>query len=340
MNGSDGFRSGWLALPFAAGLTFALLFVLVMTTALWAPRPHDIPVGLVAPEPAAARVWSALAARAPGAFSVHRYDSQARAEQAIDDREVYGAFVVDRQGAHLLLASAAGVAATAVIKSAFVGAAAAAHLPLTVQDLRPLPPGDPNGSLPFLLLLPLILASILASVLGAIIAGSRLVPVRLGLMVAYSAAVGLGATVVVQLVTGALGDVTRLGGVFWEVAGVTSLFVLALAGTITCLHRWLGMAGVALAVGVLLLLGVPTSGAFANYEFLPDVYRWLSQLLPPGAAVTALRSVLWFGGAAVAWPLMVLGLWAGGSLLLILLRQAVQALPVPARLHRRPRPAS
>ena len=107
---------------------------------------------------------------------------------------------------------------------------------------------------------------------------------------------------------------------------MTSLFVLAMAGTITCLHRWLGMAGLALAVGVLLMLGVPTSGAFANYEFLPDGYRWLSQLLPTGAAV--------------AGPLTVLGVWAGGSLLLILLRQAVGALPVPARLHRRPRPAS
>src|SRR5215471_14250046 len=157
MNGTDGYRSRWLALPFAAGLSFALLFVLVMTTALWAPSPHGIPVGLVGPEAAADRVQSGLAARAPGAFSVHRYESQARAEQAIDGREVYGAFVVDRQGAHLLLASAAGVAATAVIRSAFTAAAAGAHLPLTVQDLKPLPAGDPNGALPFLLLLPLVL---------------------------------------------------------------------------------------------------------------------------------------------------------------------------------------
>lgn len=43
-----------------------------------------------------------------GAFDVHRYDDEATARTAIEERAVYGAVVVTGRGLRLLTASAAG----------------------------------------------------------------------------------------------------------------------------------------------------------------------------------------------------------------------------------------
>jgi hypothetical protein len=51
-------------------------------------------------------------------------------------------------------------------------------------------------------------------------------------------------------------------------------------------------------------------------EMLPTGWGTLGQLLPPGAAGTALRSVSFFDGAGAARPLAVLGCWLLAGLLL------------------------
>jgi hypothetical protein len=316
-----------LAVPFAVGLVFALVFVFLMTSALHAPAPHGIHVGLVAPAPIADRIESGLAARAPGAFALHRYGSDHAARQAIDDRQEDAAFVVQGGQATLLLAGATGTATTTVVRAAFTGVAGGAHLPLTVQDVKPLPATDPGGTLAVLLLIPLILASVIASILGIVIAGSRWVVARLGLLVAYAAAVGFGTTLIVDLVAGGL------SGSIGAVTGVTALFVLAMAGAVLCLHRLLGAPGAVLAIVVVLMLGIPASGAFASAQFLPDFYRVISPLLPAGAAVSALRDVFYFGGNGAGWPLTVLACWAGGSMVLILIREATARAALGAVAH-------
>ena len=47
-----------------------------------------------------------------------------------------------------------------------------------------------------------------------------------------------------------------------------------------------------------------------TYEFEPGFYGALSQLLPPGAALTAVRNVQYFDWAATLAPLLVLAAWA------------------------------
>jgi hypothetical protein len=56
-----------------------------------------------------------------------------------------------------------------------------------------------------------------------------------------------------------------------------------------------------------------------TYQFEPGFYGAVSQLLPPGAALTAVRNVQYFDGAATLVPLLTLGAWAVGGLLLGLL---------------------
>jgi hypothetical protein len=306
-----------LPAPFGIGLVFALVFVLVLTTASRSPQPHHLPVGLVAPAPVADRIQTALSAHAPGSFDVHRYGTEAAARQAVRNHREDGALVVAGPSARVVLASADGPATTAALRAVLSGIAGAAHLDVTVEDVRPLPSTDPAGTLASLLLIPLILAGLLGGVSGLLAPSSRM-RARLGLLFAYAAAVGAGVTLTVRLVEGGL------PADLWTISGLTGLFVLAMGATVMCLQRLAGLAGVGLAVLTLLVLGLPTAGVFAPPEFLPYFYRALSQNLPPGAAVTALRDALYFGGAGLARPLTVLSIWAAAGVVLTVLADLVR----------------
>lgn len=320
-------RAAALLAPFGIGLVFAVLFVLSMTTATKSLHPHDLPIGLVAPTPVADRVESSLDTHAPGAFAIHRYNSETEARAAVRDNREYGAFVLTARGARLLLAGAHGAATTTVIRAAFTGVAAGTHVPLTVQDVRPMPSSDSNGTLAGVLLIPLILASLVAAVLGFLLAPWVPAAARVGLIMAYAVIVGLSVTLTAEVVEGGL------SANFLEVSAVPALFVLTMATTVAWLQRIAGAAGTGIAVLLLLVLGVPAAGVFAPAEFLPDFYRLLSTYLPTAAGETLIRDVLYLGGDGAAFPITVLSIWAGTGIVLMLLADLV--LP-RGRARRRP----
>jgi nucleotide-binding universal stress UspA family protein len=68
---------------------------------------------------------------------------------------------------------------------------------------------------------------------------------------------------------------------------------------------------VAIAVLVFLVLGLPVSGGPANLAlFGPGFLRVLHPALPLGAAASALRDAVYFGGYGTAGPLWALSVWA------------------------------
>jgi hypothetical protein len=82
----------------------------------------------------------------------------------------------------------------------------------------------------------------------------------------------------------------------------------------------------------MMLLGNPLSGMTSAPEMLPNGWSTLGQLLPPGAAGTALRSVSFFDGAGAARPLVVLACWLVGGLALCALGSLrTRGRAVPAR---------
>ena len=66
--------------------------------------------------------------------------------------------------------------------------------------------------------------------------------------------------------------------------------------------------GMPTAIGVILFLviGNPASGGSSAPELLPGFWRTLSQILPPGAAVTSMRDVVYFHGHGSSHALIVL----------------------------------
>jgi hypothetical protein len=71
-----------------------------------------------------------------------------------------------------------------------------------------------------------------------------------------------------------------------------------------------GAGGVAIGAVMFLVIGNPASGGSSAPELLPGFWRDLSQLLPPGAATTAMRDVVYFHGHGMTNALLVLCLWA------------------------------
>jgi hypothetical protein len=121
------------------------IFITCFIGGLHAPGPRSVPLGLVGPPAAASRVGSALSHEVAGAFTVSSYPTPAAARGAIGDRRIDAALVPGPAVQHLLVASAVSEAETVAITKVFGAAAARAHVPLAVQNIRPLHSGDPQG---------------------------------------------------------------------------------------------------------------------------------------------------------------------------------------------------
>jgi hypothetical protein len=71
-----------------------------------------------------------------------------------------------------------------------------------------------------------------------------------------------------------------------------------------------GIAGTAIGAVLFLVIGNPASGGSSAPELLPGFWRTLSQILPPGAAVTSMRDVVYFDGHGSSHALIVLAGYA------------------------------
>jgi hypothetical protein len=119
---------------------------------------------------------------------------------------------------------------------------------------------------------------------------------------------GISAGLVAAFVTNVL--VGAFHGHFLAIWGLAALYVLALGLPIVAFQLFLGVAGVAVGAVMFLVIGNPASGGSSAPELLPGFWRLLSQLLPPGAATTAMRDVVYFHGHGMANALIVLGTYA------------------------------
>lgn len=294
--------------------------------------PHQVPLGVVAPPAVAEQVGGQLGQGAgEDAFEVTPLADRAAAEQAIADREVYGAIVLGPDGGEMLTASAASPAVAQALTQLAANVPAQAGGPLTVTELAPLSPDDPRGTGFTTAVLPLVIAGIISGAVSAIVVkGGR----------GRSLVTLLSLTVVAGLVLAAVSQLWlgSLEGSYWANAGVLALGAAAVGSVALGLVRLIGVPGVALTALIMVLLGSPLSGAATGPEMLPAGWGALGQLLPPGATATALRSVAWFDGAGAGPAFLVLGCWVAVGVLLCLLpaRSRASQATRATRAHRAP----
>ena len=296
----------------------AAVFALVSSNvaANHSPKPHDLPIGIVGSpvvtDPAAAELGRA----APGAFKVHAYQSLTAAKTAVLHRSVYGAFQ-PVPSAVLLTASAASPAVAVLLQRTFAGVTGRSGRALAVHDVVPLPASDSSGATTFSAILSLIIAGLAGTTM--VYALTRHRPEAFRLLV--TAALGVGAGLITALVTNVL--VGAFPDHFFAVWGVATLFVLALGMPIAAFQVIFGIAGTAIGAILFLVIGNPASGGSSAPELLPGFWRTLSQILPPGAAVTSMRDVVYFHGHGSTHALIVLALYAvlGTGVAMIAYRQ-------------------
>lgn len=292
-------------------LVIAFVGVLVVVFALvgsnvaanHAPKPHHVPVGIIGTAPEVGAVAGSVERRAPGAYQIHAYSSLAAAQTAILHRVIYGA-LRPAQSPLLLLASAASPAVSALLQQTVAAKARTEGNTLVVRDLVPLPSSDSRGATSFSMILSLIITAIMGSAVIYLLGQHRPPPQRLAAMVALGISAGLVAAFVTNVAIGAF------PGHFLAVWGVATLFYLALGMPIGAFQVLVGAGGVGIGAVMFLVIGNPASGGSSAPELLPGFWRDLSQLLPPGAATTAMRDVVYFHGHGMAYALLVLCLWA------------------------------
>ena len=308
---SDGTSPRRSLSPDDRKLLVASLGVLVLVFALvssnvaanHSPKPHSLPIGIVGTPAAAGAAGAQLARAAPGAFDVHAYRSLATARTAVLHRSVYGAFQPVPLPV-LLVADAASPPVAVLLQRTFGTVASRSGRALAVHDLVPLPSSDSTGATTTSAVFSLIIAGLLGTTIIFTLTRHRPEKVR----VLVTVALGVGAGLITALVTSVL--VGAFPDHFFQVWGVATLFVLAIGLPIAAFQVIFGIPGTAIGAILFLVIGNPASGGSSAPELLPGFWRALSQILPPGAAVTSMRDVVYFNGHGSSHALIVLAVYA------------------------------
>jgi hypothetical protein len=283
----------------------ALIFALVYSNvaANHAPKPRGVPIGVIASPQALNSVALALGPGTAEAYRIHGYSSVQAARIAILNRAIYGAFRPSPSPL-LLVASAASPAVSALLTRTFTGVAHRQGQDLAVRELAPLPSTDPAGATGFSALLSLLLAGTMGSSIIYLLGRHRPPAARL----AAAVGLGIGAGLLTALITNVI--VGAFTSRFLAVWGIATLFAIAISLPISAFQALLGNGGTAIGAIMFLVIGNPASGGASAPELLPAPWREVSQLLPPGAAATAIRDAVYFQGHRLTHALLVLGLYA------------------------------
>src|SRR5688500_10612967 len=176
--------------PAAAILAIPLVVAVILTLFAWPAsrmEPRELPIGVAGPAVPAQQIEQRLAQR-EGAFELRRYATEGGAREAIEQREIYGAFVATPSGPKVMTASAASASVAQLLDHAAAEAAGPGGRAVPVEDVVAAQPA--TASLPSSVL-PLVIAGLLTGIAAATLASGALR--RTGLLLAGSLLTGLTA---------------------------------------------------------------------------------------------------------------------------------------------------
>jgi hypothetical protein len=303
-----------VALVLLPALVLTLAFSFSYVGAFHDPTPHQVPVAVIGP-PAVATQLNEL----PGdPLDARQAPSRPDALSQIDDRDVYGAF--DAAANRLFVASAANRATAVALEATFNRVAAAQGLPaVRVVDVKPLPAKDPNGTAAFYSMIAWVFGGYIAATLIGLIGSPRSrstqrAGARLGALAGYSVLAGILSVLLLRVCF----DV--FAGHVVALSAIAILTIFASGAATAGIQAALGPAGTGLVILAFVILGNPASGGPFARPLLPGFWSTLGGVLPPGASVDLARSALFFDGARITGPILVLVGWAAlGTLLALVL---------------------
>ena len=268
----------------------------------------DLPLAIAGPPQATNRITSALGAKAPGSFETTTYEQPDQARQAVKDRKAVGAIAVGTHGITVMTASGAGTPYVQLLKGIGAGLEATGQH-VTYEDLAPMTNEDPTGVTITSLALPLAFGGNVSAVL--LITLLRKSPwLRMLGAALMSVASGLAITALLQF------GFRTIDGGFWMTTGALTLGIAAISLTVIGAKDLLGYPGLGLGGFLILFISNPLSGIATGPQWLPAPWGEIGQLMPIGAAGTAMRSAVFFNGAGAGRAVIVLTCWALAGLVM------------------------
>jgi hypothetical protein len=294
-------------------LVLQLAFILSCIGALHAPRPHRIPVIVVAPQDVSRQVADQLNAIPGQPLQASASDDVRVALASLRAGQAAGVYVVSAADIHdfAAVASAAGPSVASAVEDLFDTAAKVHGRTVSVHDAVPLDAGDAGGITGFYL----VIGWVVGGCLFAVVVGAAVW--RLAAALGYALASGIGGAVIADILLGAI------DGHFWQVAGIGVLVTLSAATATLALQTRFRLVGIGLAAVIFVILGVPSAGGASPPPLLPPFWRAIGGVLPNGAGTDAIRRIVYFDANGLTHPIVVLAVWiVAGVVLTVVLRNS------------------
>jgi hypothetical protein len=284
----------------AIALVSGSLFLTTYSLALGDPVPHRIDAALIGDRREHPNVVAEVERVARGAL-VFRQLSLANALHAMDEQQIYAALDLTSSRPTLYVASAAGASVARVLERIY-----AVNPAVRVVDRHPLASNDPNGLDIFYLMLVATIVGFVTIFQVRAAAGNLEERHHIRFVVGL-AIVG---ALVLTFVDGPL--LHRPAAVYPEEWGILAAQLLAVASFASLMSVLIGRWAILPTWLFFVILGNASSGGAVAPPLLPQPFSFLSQWLPSGATVTALRNAIYFRDFQHVRALAVLAVWAIG----------------------------
>ncbi|WP_211840449.1 carboxypeptidase regulatory-like domain-containing protein [Saccharopolyspora hirsuta] len=296
----------------ASALWFPMFFIVGFMVCyllpFHAPAPHDMPVAVVG-EQAAQQLGAAFEQKMPGGVDVAAVPDVQGARDAITQRDAVAAY--DPVRGELFYAKANGSALLMVLQQLFTPVASATGHHLVLTDLAPSAPGDVMGTGLFYCLLALN------------------IPPYITVMMLLRAALSTRQKLLALVGVGAFGSVVcYFAALSMEVIHAEPVLILigflltqAVAWTTFGLVPFVKQFIPGVAMGVFVLLSMPSSSGAIPKELVPPFFQSLHRFLPLGQAVDSMRGILYFNGAGALPAVLGLCAWCAFGVALVVFNQ-------------------
>lgn len=310
-----------LVLGAVAILLLAMAMLTSYSSAFGNPTPNNIHLAVTGD------AGTIVALEQQGALDLTVVATEAEAQAAVRDRDADGAVVLPTPGTGAgvitYIASGGGRGVSQAVSG--IGSTIAQKLNATneTMDLAPLGKNDPVGSIEFYAILfaglgAALGATVFGRILGTVDTSTKFVE-RSIVLVAYS---GILAGLITLWIDSALDAVTVDPGAVFAVLWLTGV---AIGGAVTGVAALGGTIAALATTLALVILGNTSSGGPLGIHVLNDFFQTLYYVFPQGDALDLLRSVQYFDGAAVAAPIIRLGIWAVAGILLTLTAMLIRS---------------
>ena len=326
-------------------LFFLVAFTLAYVSATYEPVPHDMALTIAGPSSITGPVARTVTDRAPHAFDITRTTSAAGARDAVRNRSAVGAVIIDGSRVTTVIASGGNRLATATIQKVGQQVAAGVGGTATVQDVAPLPSGDPGGTVLFYFLIICTVGGFLS--ITAIAQAFPKPSTRALVLTAVGAAIAVpifGFGMISLFV-----DFEVPFGTVAAVMGIGMIYAFTVAMLSVFFTKLLGNAAIFLQVLILIALNFPSSGASVPESMLPPFWQGVHNGWLGSAGFESMRTIMYFDGLSAGRWIAQLGIWAATAVVLVVLVAILQrgravgsdpARPAAGERRRRSAPAA